>query len=714
LSLLFLNFTSFSQKRDPFLEEQGVYVQSRWTLSDTVRVIKIINKAKKIAYLESNRSEKLYRTALHISKQIETDEWTVRALLGISTAKIYQNERDSALYYADKAKPIAKRTGMPELTIGCIDQEAVIYSYLEQYDKATDLSFEAIKAAEKISPKYAKRSYGTLGYAFMKLGDLKKSSTYSTKAYELAKKYNDTSLMLSALNVIALNYKNTDKLDEAIASFEEGLELSRASNNIQRESQILYNLANIFFIQGEDLKGLQYFEESVEMSKPNATFEENAYSFHALAYANSQIGNFKTAHKFADSALSYALLSKSYELITEAYAINAQVYWELGDSENAFACLTRAYAYKDSMNIAQLRDAAILSESDFEKEKKRLEDSLKTEQQRLELANEKRMSAQKLKSRDQLIWIFAIALILLLIAGYFILKNNRLIKIQNALVNRQKEEIQEQHNEIRDSIDYAKRIQQAMINKQSEWDAIGQHYILFKPKDVVSGDFYWAFHKKNLAIWVVADCTGHGVPGAFMSMLGFGFLNEIVVERDCSDAAEILNLLRAKIVSALRGKGENQARDGMDISVCIWDKTKQTLQYAGANNPLWLIRHRSTELPEHTKRTTQIEDSALQLLEIEPDKMPVGFVDVNAKPFANKSIQLFEGDVIVQLTDGFADQFGGPHGKKLKYAAMKRALLEFQSKSFEQQEKALDTLFESWKGDLEQVDDVCVVAVKVS
>lgn len=703
-----------AQERDTFLIKKGYYEKSRWVMRDTNTVKEIIDKAKEIVYTESFRSELLSRAAVHISKKLEANEFTVRSYLSLSNSKIYQNQYDSAMHYVELSKPIAQKTRMPELTIGCMDQEAVIYAYQEKYDKSTEVCFEAIKKANKISPKYTKRSYSTLGYVFMKLGNLKKSTEYSQKALDLAKKYKDTSLMLSALNKISLNHKNSGELERAMELYEVSLKLSRESKNVQKEAEVLYNMANAYFIKGEGQKGLKFLEESVELSKDNATYLENAYKFHSLGYANFEMGNFRQASTFADSALTYALLSENYEMITETYALNAEAFWKLGIADQAYACMTRAYAYKDSMNIAQLRDAAVLSESGFEEEKRRLEDSLRNERQELKLENEKRISAQKLKSRDQLIWVFAIAIFLFLIAGYFIIKNNRLIKSQNALVNQQKEEIQLQHTEIRDSIDYAQRIQAAMINKRSEWEKVGSHFIFFRPKDVVSGDFYWAHNKRNLSIWVVADCTGHGVPGAFMSMLGFGFLNEIVIERDCNDAAEILNLLRAKIVSALSEKGENQARDGMDVSVCIWNKDTNELQYAGANNPLWIIRHKSSEKPENIKRTTTINDSALELLEIEADKMPVGFVEANSAPFSNKTIKLFQDDLIIQLTDGFADQFGGPEGKKLKYAPMKRALLEMQSYQFSQQEKQLSDLFDTWRGDLDQIDDVCLVAVKVS
>lgn len=151
----------------------------------------------------------------------------------------------------------------------------------------------------------------------------------------------------------------------------------------------------------------------------------------------------------------------------------------------------------------------------------------------------------------------------------------------------------------------------------------------------------------------------------------------------------------------------------MDVSICVWDKNTNQLQYSGANNPLWIIRHNSTEKPENVKRVNTLETSALELLEIEPDKMPVGFYEENSKNFSNKSIPLHSGDVILQLTDGFADQFGGDLGKKLKYAPLKRSLIEVQSLQFENQLNAVATIFDNWKHTHEQVDDVCMVAVKV-
>ncbi|XOV69341.1 MAG: tetratricopeptide repeat protein [Fluviicola sp.] len=712
--LLLFSLQATAQQRDTFLVKKGYYGKNNWAIRDTSLVYDIIDKAIDLTYTETNRAEGLCRAALSISNQIESTEGEVRAYLALSSVKVYQNQNDSAMYYVKKAEPIALRGKMRELEVKCLQQEAAVLAYQERFDRSAEVCFEAIKKGSAIHEKLTIKAKGTLGYNFLKLGNLERSNDYNNQCYDLAKKYKDTLSMLNALNNLALNLKTEGKPDEALPIFEKALKIAQKAEVLQQESQILYNISNIYMRRGDTDKGMQYFNESIDISKKSNSYRSTAIGFHALAMNLYDLGRLDEALNAADSAVEYALLSENWEVKMNSFANLAFLCFENGEYEDAYICMTHAYVYKDSMNLVNLRESAMSSESQFEAEKRRIQDSLKTVQQNLELENQEKINNERLASRDRLIWIFAVALILFLVAGYFILKNNRLIKLQNALVNSQKEEIQMQHKEIRDSIDYAQRIQSAMINKRSEWDKLGSHFIFFRPKDVVSGDFYWAHNKGDLSIWVVADCTGHGVPGAFMSMLGFGFLNEIVIERDTSDAAEILNQLRSKIIAALGEQGENQARDGMDVSICVWNRKTNELQYAGANNPLWIIRHKSSETPDSVKRVTTTEESALQLLEIEPDKMPVGFVDGTNRPFTNKNFQVFAGDTIIQLTDGYADQFGGPNGKKMKYAPMKRTLLDLQSLSIDQQYEELSKQFDAWRGNLEQVDDVCIVAIKVS
>ena len=232
---------------------------------------------------------------------------------------------------------------------------------------------------------------------------------------------------------------------------------------------------------------------------------------------------------------------------------------------------------------------------------------------------------------------------------------------------------------------------------------------------MVSGDFYWAHNnkQKHLSIWAVADCTGHGVPGAFMSMLGIGFLNEIIIENGISDPGEILNQLRIKIVKALTREDDNKTKDGMDISLCVWDKNANSVSYAGANNPLWIIRDRTIEEPEKVKRKTDGTNSSLRLYEIAPDKMPIGFQLAHPPPFTTQKTTLHPNDLIILFTDGFTDQFGGEKGKKFKYIALRELLINMQSRSIAEHEQILSAEFETWRGDHEQIDDVCLVGIRV-
>jgi len=226
-------------------------------------------------------------------------------------------------------------------------------------------------------------------------------------------------------------------------------------------------------------------------------------------------------------------------------------------------------------------------------------------------------------------------------------------------------------------------------------------FILYKPKDIVSGDFYYALaHKtasgKNEMLYIcTADCTGHGVPGAFMSMLGVSSLNESIIEKNITQPNEILNDIRTSIIASLNPEGsDEESKDGMDCILCAYDFDNMQLHVAAANNPLWIVRN--GELDEY-----------------KPDKMPVGKYGDEPKPFSLQTINLQKGDVVYSFTDGYADQFGGPKGKKFKYKQLEEKLLANHQLPMEEQRKNLLETFESWKGNMEQVDDVLVIGVRI-
>ncbi|HAM99481.1 MAG TPA: hypothetical protein DCQ26_12810 [Marinilabiliales bacterium] len=274
------------------------------------------------------------------------------------------------------------------------------------------------------------------------------------------------------------------------------------------------------------------------------------------------------------------------------------------------------------------------------------------------------------------------------------------IELQNEEIQSQRDFAILQQEEIRDNLLYASRIQQALLPpKYLMEQLLPEHFVLNRPKDIVSGDFYWISQNRFKTIVAVADCTGHGISGAMMSMLGTAFLNEIINRNDITNSAQILDQLRERIIISLHQENENNSlefsRDGMDISLCIIDIVDNTLEFSGANNPLYLVRDQ-------------------ELMELKADKIPIGIHEFCNEPYATQKLELKGKDEIYLFSDGFADQFGGSKGKKMKYTRFKQIILESASVPFHQKEWALDTAFNEWKGNQEQIDDVLVLGFKIN
>ena len=270
------------------------------------------------------------------------------------------------------------------------------------------------------------------------------------------------------------------------------------------------------------------------------------------------------------------------------------------------------------------------------------------------------------------------------------------VKERTIEIEQQRDHIAMQNREITSSIMYAKRIQSAVLpSEELLKKLIPDHFILFKPRDIVSGDFYWITEKENKVILVASDCTGHGVPGAFMSMLGVSLLNEIVNNQPNLSACEILNLLRENVKKTLSQKGRHdETKDGMDLVLCIFDFALMKAQFAGAYNPLWIIRNG-------------------ELVIYKGDKMPIGIYVGVEKPFVCNDIDLKKNDVIYMFSDGYADQFGGPDEKKFKSGTLKELLLQIYKKPLSEQKEILNQTHEEWKGDQQQIDDIMIIGVKI-
>lgn len=257
--------------------------------------------------------------------------------------------------------------------------------------------------------------------------------------------------------------------------------------------------------------------------------------------------------------------------------------------------------------------------------------------------------------------------------------------------------IESQNREITDSIHYARRIQNALLPPNEELDVLlPSYFILNKPRDIVSGDYYWLAHKDNKVVIAVADCTGHGVPGAFMSILGVAYLNEILNKAVAIRANEILNQLRGQVIKSLHQTGkEDEARDGMEIALCVVDFNKKKLQYSGAFRSLYLIRDN-------------------ELKELKGDSMPIGIYDDEELSFKNEELNFKENDIIYMFSDGYVDQLGGPNRKTFRSRYFKQLLVNIHQKPLLEQKTILEKKFEEWKRDIEQIDDILVMGIRFS
>lgn len=273
------------------------------------------------------------------------------------------------------------------------------------------------------------------------------------------------------------------------------------------------------------------------------------------------------------------------------------------------------------------------------------------------------------------------------------------------------EKIEDQKNELISSIKYAKKIQTAVLTRNQENTILSDFFVFFQPKDIVSGDFYWYYEKNDHFYLGVADCTGHGVPGAFLTLLGTTFMNEIISDDDEISPSGLLDELRSRFIKALNNSESNETRDGMDISLIRVNKVNLTAEWSGANNPIWVIRKKGSEFVTRSPYNL-LEGDQFQLMEIKADKQPIGLSE-RLFPFKNNRIQLMEGDSIYLFSDGFADQFGGARGKKYKSAPFKKRLLSIQNESIKTQGEILEKDFSDWKGSQFQVDDVCVLGFRL-
>ncbi|MBS1653191.1 MAG: SpoIIE family protein phosphatase [Bacteroidetes bacterium] len=559
---------------------------------------------------------------------------------------------------------------------------------------------------------------------FMALNNLKeasnamivKSSIYSSrnqfdlqkkellKCMDIKKTLHDSDGLVCVYAELAIPLICEKNLNEAEKSINNALNILHFNPNPYYLKACYGNLGYIFLLKKDFKKAIESYNQSLEIS---IKFSDKK----GICESNNKIAELYLNEKDAAKSLLYAeralKISKetsdlkeekfSYELISKAYELK-------GDYVNSLSYHKKFKQAEDSLlnetNMKSLNEVNIK----FETEKKEQENKL--------LHTQNQLSTETIK-QQRLVTYFVIAgLLFVAFLAAFIFnglkkqrKANKIISLQKTEVERQKHEVEKQKHlveehqkEILDSIHYAKRIQTALLaNKEFVNTNIKNNFIYFQPKDIVSGDFYWATQQNDCFYLACCDSTGHGVPGAFMSLLNIGFLSEAIKEKNISKPNEIFNYVRQRLIDSISAEGQKDGFDGILIKIKSSDLQSSTesitIEYAAANNePILISNNQITELPK--------------------DKMPVGQGE-RKESFALHTLELKKGETLYLYTDGYADQFGGEKGKKFKYKQLNELLLHIHQLPMQEQEQKLSTTFNNWKGSLEQVDDVCVIGIKI-
>jgi tetratricopeptide (TPR) repeat protein len=580
-----------------------------------------------------------------------------------------------------------------------------MYGHLGEYEEAYQYYYQSLHLYEKLE------NYSGISFIYSNLGvlDVERNKFDQAKEhYALSMEFEKKSTEPDSINLgnIYNNYGGMyevlEMYDTAIYYFQRAMDIYQAKGHTSGLSHGYNNIGIIYFYQGFKDSCMSYFKQSLKIRKDIGDKRAVAQSYNniGILYMYSEI--YSLAIAYADSSLDLALSAGFKEEISEAYLGKYETYFEWGDYYEATINLKLYGDYKDTLTSEAGERSIRLLETKFETIKK------EKEIQEKNLAIEQHEASGK---RKNLILIAAAFLTLLLAAFALVIFNrNKFTKRQNLIIAEQKVIVEEKQKEIIDSIKYAKRIQEALLkSEEHESEHLPEHFVMFKPKDIVSGDFYWVHERDEFLYLAVADCTGHGVPGGFLSMLGCSFLNEIVSGEENHVPAKILDELRDRIVRELSQTGEKgENRDGMDISLVRLNLTTNEMMWSGANNPLWLIRENGGEMPESGKGIYFQET----LMEILPDKQPIGHHWV-MKPFTNRVVQLEKGDSFYLFSDGYADQFGGEKGKKFKYKPLKELILKLKNKPMIDRKNELDRVFIDWMGSYEQIDDLCMVGVRI-
>lgn len=651
------------------------------------------------------------------------------ALLKKAIVFYFDNKYDSATAYGKKAVQKASLHSNVAIEMRGYNILGAIDYNLGNLKSAEVNYLKRVKIATRIADSssiYA--SYYNLGLVYLQQGEYLKSAVTNFKAIAYFEQQKDTFNLLSALELIGYCYQNLEDLPTSLKFYHKAASLAKYSKDKYQLTGILIDLHEVHKTLNNKDSAAHYIEKSIELSKKEK--DEYHYTIGLNRKSTFLLGEKRPqeAVKLALEAMRTNLKSQRTLSLCDDYCALSEIYMALNKYDSAFHYAYKGYAISEEQKKALIKQrcAFILfkvfdskKQSDsalkYFKEVSEIKDSLKKEsqlrgisqrEQWLEKQTQERLRKQeqvlaqeKIDRQKQINYIVGIASIILLVFLIISIINYRQKQKANLLISEQKKILEEKNKEVQDSINYASRIQRSIMPDENTLNTLYPNCaVLYLPRDVVSGDFYWINslpNRKNITVYSVADCTGHGVPGAFMSLIGATLLNQTLTHPDVNTPADALQHLNVELPKNIKAMVQGETiKDGMEISMCLINYETLEMDFSGANNNLYIVRNG-------------------ELLLFKGDKQPIGQGYKTDYKYTHHSIKLQKQDTIYLFTDGYPDQFGGAFGKKFMYKQLENILLKNASLPIESQKKLLLDTFNNWKGRLEQVDDVLLMIIKI-
>lgn len=609
------------------------------------------------------------------------------------------SQPDSSIYCAELLFIKASKSKNLNFMANARNTQGIANAIQGKFNLAIPKYMEALELYEETENLNGQAStLNNIGVLYSDMEDLEKSLDFYKRSLTIKESLGDSLEMASTLNNIGVIYKGLGDFDAALYFYQRSYNIEQKAGKIESLSSTLNNMAIVYLRMDSISKAELHANQSLEIGLQYNLEWDLTTTYNILSIINFEMGKYQKSIDAANQAEKLAISFNGQNEIKEAKFAQYKAYRSLNDYKNALIRYEEFIDISAEIESEETQKEIIRQELKYVYEKEAIADSTKNAEEKKVREAELAVEIAENKRQKQQSYFLYLGLFIFGLFGIFIFNRFRVTRKQKDVIESQKktvdqafQELEEKNTEILDSINYAKRIQKAILPPDSLLKkALPENFVLYKPKDIVAGDFYWLEEVENSVLFAAADCTGHGVPGAMVSVICNNGLNRSVREFGLTDPGQILDKTREIVIQEFE-KSDEEVKDGMDIAMCSLTGLK--LKYSGAHNPLWIIRNG-------------------EIIETKADKQPIGkFID--SKPFKTHEFELQKGDSFYIFSDGFVDQFGGEKGKKFKPKALRELLLNVQTENMNNQHELLMDAFEKWRGTFEQIDDVCVIGVKV-